>query len=115
MSEGDRPPPGPEPPNEPEAVDPESSPFATPPIAGLPFKRGSVEDLAIKRVIREAEERLSGSQSGAEWPKDQHAVDPDSSPFATPPIAGLPFKRGSVEDLAIKRVIRESEQSRRTP
>jgi hypothetical protein len=30
---------------------------------------------------------------------------PDASPFVTPPVEGLPFKRGSEEDRAIDRVL----------
>jgi hypothetical protein len=30
---------------------------------------------------------------------------PDGSPFVTPPVEGLPFKRGSEEDRAIDRVL----------
>jgi hypothetical protein len=33
---------------------------------------------------------------------------PEGSPFATPPVEGLPFKRGSEEDAAIKRVLQKS-------
>ena len=41
----------------PEEVDPDSTPFESMAIAGLPFKRGSEEDEAIQRVIREADAR----------------------------------------------------------
>jgi hypothetical protein len=57
MSEDDRPESGQRPPDEPDSVDPDSSPFTPAPIEGIPYKRGSKEDLAVKRVIREAEER----------------------------------------------------------
>jgi hypothetical protein len=36
-------------------------------------------------------------------------VDPDESLFEAPPIAGLPYKDGSEEDIAIRRVIAETE------
>jgi hypothetical protein len=38
--------------------------------------------------------------------------DVDESPFALPAIEGLPFKKGSEEDLAIRRVIEEGERER---
>ena len=41
------------PPSEP---DPNASPFAVHAIEGLPFDRGSEEDLAIKRILRWGEE-----------------------------------------------------------
>ena len=40
----------------PEEPDPNTSPFKVWPIEGLPFKKGSVEDLAIKRILRWGEE-----------------------------------------------------------
>jgi hypothetical protein len=42
--------------DEPPEPDPDDSPFWAPPIEGIPYKKGSLEDRAIKRVIREAEE-----------------------------------------------------------
>jgi len=39
--------------------------------------------------------------------------DPDESPFEIPPIEGLPYKRGSVEEKAIERVIEEYERAQR--
>jgi hypothetical protein len=41
-------------------------------------------------------------------------VDPDESPFATPGVEGIPYKRGSREDLAVRRVIEEHERKRAT-
>ena len=38
--------------------------------------------------------------------------DPDASPFRSPGVAGIPYERGSEEDLAIKRVIREAREAR---
>jgi hypothetical protein len=35
--------------------------------------------------------------------------DPDSSPFAIGSVEGIPYKRGSEEDIAIRRVIAEAE------
>jgi hypothetical protein len=47
-------------------------------------------------------------------PTPQASPDPvpDGSPFVTPPVEGLPFKRGSEEDVAIKRVLEKSEARR---
>ena len=42
-------------------------------------------------------------------------VDPDESPFAVPPIAGLPFKKDSEEARAIRRIIAEAEEARERP
>jgi hypothetical protein len=33
---------------------------------------------------------------------------PEESPFATPPVEGMPFERGSEEDAAIERVLEKS-------
>ncbi len=41
-----------------------------------------------------------------------HEVDPEASPFALPPIEGLPFDRDSEEALAIRRVIAEADRER---
>jgi hypothetical protein len=41
------------------------------------------------------------------------APDPETSPFRSQGVAGIPYKRGSEEDLAIKRVIREAEEARK--
>jgi len=38
--------------------------------------------------------------------------NPDESPFAVHAIEGLPFDRGSEEDLAIKRILRWGEDDR---
>jgi hypothetical protein len=43
---------------------------------------------------------MSGTEA-----KDRPAPDPDSTPFETPPIEGLPYRRNSDEDLAIRRII----------
>ena len=32
-------------------------------------------------------------------------VDPNESPFEAQPVEGLPFKKGSEEDLAIRRIL----------
>lgn len=42
----------------------------------------------------------------------EHEVDPDASPFALPPIEGLPFDRDSDEAAAIRRVIEEADRER---
>jgi hypothetical protein len=39
--------------------------------------------------------------------------DPDDSPFEAQPIEGKPFKRGSEEDLAIRRVIEKYRSRKR--
>ena len=40
---------------------PEESPFATPPVEGMPFERGSEEDAAIERVLEKSAAPRSGS------------------------------------------------------
>jgi hypothetical protein len=48
-------------------IDPNESPFATPPITSLPAPKDSEEARAIDAIIEEAErERSAGS--GSEWP-----------------------------------------------
>jgi hypothetical protein len=42
-------------------------------------------------------------------------VDPDESPFETPAIEGMPFKRGSAEDLAIRRIVEREASARNDP
>jgi hypothetical protein len=79
--------------------DPESSPFTIHSVAGIPYKRGSEEDLAIRRVIAEAEAAKRGHT-------EYYA---ESSPFRIHSVEGIPYKRGSEEDLAIRRVIAEAE------
>jgi hypothetical protein len=37
--------------------------------------------------------------------------DPDQSPFETPPIEVYPYKRGSAEDLAIRRVLEREQEA----
>lgn len=81
------------PPEESEPVDSDESPFEGGPIEGIPFKRGSVEDHAIKRILARKAARERGEP-----------VDYDS-PFEGGPTEGTPYKRGSVEDLAIKRIL----------
>lgn len=44
-----------------------------------------------------------------------HRVDPDESPFAVPPIAGLPFNKDSEEARAIRRIIAEADETRERP
>jgi hypothetical protein len=41
-----------------------------------------------------------------------HEVDSEASPFALPPIEGLPFDRDSDEAAAIRRVIGEADRER---
>jgi hypothetical protein len=38
--------------------------------------------------------------------------DPDESPFEVPAIEGIPYKKGSEEDLAIRRVLEEANGAR---
>jgi hypothetical protein len=39
----------------------DESPFATPPVEGMPFERGSEEDKAIERVLEKSTTRSGGS------------------------------------------------------
>jgi hypothetical protein len=39
------------------AVDPDDSPFAPAPTEGIPYEKGSDEDLAIERILERARER----------------------------------------------------------
>lgn len=48
-----------------EEPDPDDSPFDIPPIEGIPFKKGSEEDLAIKRILRRAEEHWAAKRAAA--------------------------------------------------
>jgi hypothetical protein len=41
-------------------IDTEESPFAAPPVEGMPYEDGSDEDRAIQQVIREADEERIG-------------------------------------------------------
>lgn len=50
---------------------------------------------------------------GASTPTTPDWPDPDASPYKAPPVEGMPYERGSDEDLAIRRVIRETEAERR--
>jgi hypothetical protein len=38
-------------------------------------------------------------------PPEEPTVDPDERPFEGGPVEGTPYKRGSIEDLAIKRIL----------
>lgn len=38
-------------------VDPDASPFAPAPTEGIPYEKGSEEDLAIERILKRARER----------------------------------------------------------
>ena len=49
-------------------ADPEASPFALPPIEGLPFDRDSGEAMAIRRVIEEADRERSPRDAPGETP-----------------------------------------------
>ena len=48
----------------PEGIDPDGSPFSVPPIEGIPFERGSEEDEAIKRILREGWPSVATDESG---------------------------------------------------
>jgi hypothetical protein len=41
--------------------------------------------------------------------------DPDESPFEVPAIEGIPYEKGSEEDLAIRRVLEEADGARKRP
>jgi hypothetical protein len=47
-------------------VDPEASPFALPPVEGLPFDRNSEEAAAIRGVIEDADRERSGRDAPGE-------------------------------------------------
>lgn len=50
----------------------------------------------------------------SEEPREtERSFDPDESPFEAPAIAGIPYKKGSEEDLAIRRILEEAERSRK--
>jgi len=38
-------------------------------------------------------------------PPEEPTVDPDERPFEGGPVEGTPYKRGSIEDFAIKRIL----------
>ncbi len=46
--------------------DPKSSPFKLWPVEGIPFKKGSEEDLAIKRILRWGEDDREAERRAAE-------------------------------------------------
>jgi hypothetical protein len=55
---------------------------------------------------------MSEGQPPTHGAKPDSTPDPETSPFRSRGVAGMPYKRGSEEDLAIKRVIRESKEAR---
>lgn len=61
----------------PSRVDPTASPFEPPPIEGVPYDDGSLEDRAVKRLIA-----LSESDREARSPNQ------DELPFDAPPLDG---------------------------
>jgi hypothetical protein len=71
------------------------SPFPLPP---LDLRNG---DPILRKRRHEAPEEIL-----------DHEVDPEASPFALPPIEGLPFDRDSDEAVAIRRVIEEADRER---
>jgi hypothetical protein len=42
----------------------------------------------------------------------RHGIDPESSPFRTPGIAGIPFGKNSEEARAIARIIQRADRER---
>jgi hypothetical protein len=46
---------------------------------------------------------------------EEAGVDPDESPFRIPGVEGIPYKKGSAEDRAVRRVIEEAERKRNAP
>ena len=52
------------------------------------------------------------SDSADQMPPPKPEVDPDESPFAVPPLSGLPFGKDSEEARAIAAVIEEAERER---
>jgi hypothetical protein len=92
--------PEPSPPAEPEptpAPSPDDSPFSTPPLE--PAERGN-------------DPPETRDDAGRARVHDQQ-IELGESPWETPPIEGIPFERGSEEDLAIRQVIEEAEAERR--
>lgn len=49
-----------------EEPDPNESPFRLPRVSGMRYKKGSEEDLAIKRLAREYEEAREAERRAAE-------------------------------------------------
>jgi hypothetical protein len=49
-------------------------------------------------------------ESWIDEPEEPAAVEPGESPFELPPIEGLPYEKGSLEDIAVRRVIEESDR-----
>ena len=91
MSERTEDTPAPSPPSPPA----DESPFPLPP---LELRNG---DWILRRGRHVATEEVL-----------DHEVDPEASPFALPPIEGLPFDRDSDEAAAIRRVIEEADRER---
>jgi hypothetical protein len=79
----------------PASPPPDDSPFPPPPLD----PQGTASTLPI------------GSDAATEEMLHRE-VDPEESPFALPPIEGLPFDRDSDEALAIRRVIEEADRER---
>jgi len=40
-------------------------------------------------------------------PTQELVVEPDETPFTVPPLEGMPFDDGSLEDEAIRRIVDE--------
>jgi hypothetical protein len=73
----------------------DESPFPLPPL-----------DLQERRLILQRCGRVATEE------KLDREVDPEASPFALPPIEGLPFDRDSDEAAAIRKVIEEADRER---
>jgi hypothetical protein len=55
---------------------------------------------------------MNEEQTPTDGSEPNSTSDPETSPFRSPGVEGMPYKRGSEEDLAIKRVIREAKEAR---
>ena len=60
----------------------------------------------------------SDAPTSVPWPTDEeidaelrrHGIDPESSPFETPGVAGIPFGKDSEEARAIRRILEEDRE-----
>lgn len=51
----------------------------------------------------------------SEAEQSEREPDPEDSPFEAAPVEGMPYERGSEEDLAIRRIIEKSGTDRHRP
>jgi hypothetical protein len=77
----------------------------SPPGDESPFSLSPLDPQGRDSILRK------GRQAATEEILD-HEVDPEASPFAPPPIEGLPFDRDSDEAVAIRKVIEEADRER---